>query len=231
MASSYPGAVDALVRPDGTDPLSDGHAALHNATSDAVEAVQTELGVNPSGSAATVAARLTAAEGATTTAQGDATAAQATATAAVPKATYDAHTVLAATTDNTPAAVTVGEQTVVGRKTGGNITALTAAETKTLLAIGQSDVTNLTSDLSAKAPLANPTFTGVPAAPTAAVDTNTTQVATTAFTVAQIADDAVAKSAVGNLLTANQASVETDTTGLGVASAATVARQRTHARS
>ncbi len=206
MASSYPGAVDALVRPDGTDPLSDGHAALHNATSDAVEAVQTELGVNPAGTEATVAARLTAAEGATT-------AAQATATAAVPKATYDAHTVLAATTDNTPAAVTVGEQTIVGRKTGGNITALTAAETKTLLAIGQSDVTNLTSDLSAKAPLASPTFTGVPAAPTAAVDTNTTQVATTAFTVAQIADDAVAKAAVGNLLTANQASVETDTTG------------------
>ena len=35
------------------------------------------------------------------------------------------------------------------------------------------------------APLASPTFTGVPTAPTAAVDTNTTQVATTAFTVAQ----------------------------------------------
>lgn len=36
-----------------------------------------------------------------------------------------------------------------------------------------------------KAPLASPTFTGVPAAPTAAVDTNTTQVATTAFVVGQ----------------------------------------------
>ncbi len=156
MASSYPGAVDALVRPDGTDPLSDGHAALHNATSDAVEAVQTELGTTPSGSAATVAARFTAAESATADAQadattaladaatadgkavaaqadattgiGDAATAQATANAAVPKATYDAHTVLAATTDNTPAAVTVGEQTIVGRKTGGNITALTVAE-------------------------------------------------------------------------------------------------------
>lgn len=55
------------------------------------------------------------------------------------------------------------------------------------------------------APLASPTLTGVPAAPTAAVDTNTTQIATTAFTVAQIADDAVAKSAVGNLLIANLA--------------------------
>ena len=35
--------------------------------------------------------------------------------------------------------------------------------------------------LDAKAPLASPTFTGTPAAPTAAADTNTTQIATTAF--------------------------------------------------
>jgi hypothetical protein len=38
-----------------------------------------------------------------------------------------------------------------------------------------------------RAALASPTFTGVPAAPTAAVDTNTTQIATTAFVVAQAA--------------------------------------------
>lgn len=45
----------------------------------------------------------------------------------------------------------------------------------------QSDVTNLTTDLAAKAPLASPTFTGTPAAPTATSGTNTTQLATTAF--------------------------------------------------
>ena len=39
----------------------------------------------------------------------------------------------------------------------------------------------------AKAPKESPTFTGVPAAPTAAVDTDTTQLATTAFVVAQAA--------------------------------------------
>lgn len=39
----------------------------------------------------------------------------------------------------------------------------------------------------AKAPKESPTFTGVPAAPTAAVDTNTTQLATTAFVIAQAA--------------------------------------------
>ena len=42
----------------------------------------------------------------------------------VTKALYDAHTILYATTDNTPAALTVGEQTLVGRATGGNISAL-----------------------------------------------------------------------------------------------------------
>jgi len=42
----------------------------------------------------------------------------------VAKATYDAHTVLYATTDNTPVALTVGEQTLVGRATGGNISAI-----------------------------------------------------------------------------------------------------------
>jgi hypothetical protein len=46
-----------------------------------------------------------------------------------------------------------------------------------------------------RAPLASPTFTGVPAAPTAAVDTNTTQVASTAFVLAQAA--AVTPSGLG----------------------------------
>lgn len=46
------------------------------------------------------------------------------------------------------------------------------------------------------APLASPALTGTPTAPTAAVDTNTTQVATTAFVVAQITDDAIKKTIV-----------------------------------
>jgi len=44
---------------------------------------------------------------------------------------------------------------------------------------------NLTSDSTTYAPLASPTFTGTPAAPTAAADTNTTQIATTAYVVGQ----------------------------------------------
>ena len=49
------------------------------------------------------------------------------------------------------------------------------------IALAQSQVTNLTSDLAAKAPLNNAALTGVPTAPTATAGTNTTQIATTAF--------------------------------------------------
>lgn len=50
-----------------------------------------------------------------------------------------------------------------------------------------SDVTGLQTALDAKAPLAGPTFTGVPTAPTATGGTNTTQIATTAFVTAAVA--------------------------------------------
>ena len=259
MASTYPGAVDAA-----------RFTAAESATGDAQADATTALA-----NAATADGKAVAAQADATTGISDAATAQSTADAAVSKATYDAHSVLAATIDDTPAAVTVAEQTLLGRKTGGNIAALTVAEGKTLLGLGtaavvdvpasgdatsgqavkgsdsrlsdartptahkashesggsdavtlapaqitgtavvtadarlsdartptahktshqsggsdevtlaQSQVTDLTSDLGLKAPLASPTLTGVPTAPTAAVDTNTTQVATTAFTVAQ----------------------------------------------
>ena len=51
----------------------------------------------------------------------------------------------------------------------------------------EADITGLVADLASKAPLASPTFTGVPAGPTAAPGTNTTQVATTAFVTAAVA--------------------------------------------
>lgn len=54
--------------------------------------------------------------------------------------------------------------------------------------IAQSAVTNLTTDLSAKATLASPALTGTPTAPTAAAGTNTTQIATTAFVTGAVAD-------------------------------------------
>ncbi|OPY90571.1 MAG: hypothetical protein A4E73_02415 [Syntrophaceae bacterium PtaU1.Bin231] len=73
----------------------------------------------------------------------------------VEKATFDANTILKADTDNTPAALTVAEQRIVGRKTGGNIDALTGAEALTILngmQAGQQSITcsdNVTIDWSA----------------------------------------------------------------------------------
>ena len=45
-------------------------------------------------------------------------------TSLVEKSLFDANTILAANSDNTPVAVTVAEQKIIGRATGGNITAL-----------------------------------------------------------------------------------------------------------
>ena len=50
-------------------------------------------------------------------------------------ADYNANTILAATVDDTPAPLTIAEQTVIGRITGGNIVGLTSAQIRTLLSI------------------------------------------------------------------------------------------------
>ncbi len=55
------------------------------------------------------------------------------------------------------------------------------------ITVAQSQVTNLTTDLGAKAPLASPALTGTPTAPTASAATNNTQVATTAYVTGAVA--------------------------------------------
>src|SRR5690606_8447071 len=52
---------------------------------------------------------------------------------AVMETDYNANTILAATTDDTPAPITIDESQIVGRLTGGNIKGLSVAETNTLL--------------------------------------------------------------------------------------------------
>ena len=62
---------------------------------------------------------------------------------AVSNTLFDANTILKADTDNTPAALTVGEQTLVGRITAGVITALTATQVRTLINVEDgADVTD-----------------------------------------------------------------------------------------
>ena len=70
--------------------------------------------------------------------------------------------------------VNVGGVTPVTSTAWGAITGTLSAQT------------DLQTALDAKSPLASPTFTGVPAAPTATAGTNTTQLATTAFVTAAV---------------------------------------------
>lgn len=70
MTTSYPAALDSFTNPTATDELDDEigtrtHSEFHADTNDAIEAIQAELGTDPSGSEATVKARIAAAETAT----------------------------------------------------------------------------------------------------------------------------------------------------------------------
>lgn len=76
---------------------------------------------------------------------------------------------------------TGAQQTVAPGTSGMFLKSAGAAALAAFASITEADVTNLVTDLGAKAPLASPTLTGVPAAPTATAGTNTTQLATTAF--------------------------------------------------
>ncbi len=71
--------------------------------------------------------------------------------------------------------------------------------TATITELNYSDgvTSSIQTQLDSKSPLASPIFTGIPAAPTAAVGTSTTQIATTAFVNAEIANDAPSKTGTG----------------------------------
>jgi hypothetical protein len=70
----------------------------------------------------------------------------------------------------------------------GNDARLSDARTPLAHTHAISDVTSLQTTLDAKAPLASPTLTGTPTAPTATAGTNTTQIATTAFVSTAVAN-------------------------------------------
>lgn len=58
MASSYPGGIDSLTNPATSDSMAVvSHASQHANANDAIEAIQAELGTDPSGASASVAAR------------------------------------------------------------------------------------------------------------------------------------------------------------------------------
>lgn len=79
-------------------------------------------------------------------------------------ATLDANTILYATSDDTPAALTVGASTVVGRAASGNIVALSIDQLKTLL---QPRVNTLTVSSNTYTPNADTTDIALISSPTA----------------------------------------------------------------
>lgn len=65
MAIQYPSALDNFINPTATDKLDSNtvpHHLQHSNLNDAVEAIQTVLGINPAGSHLTVKDRIIAAE-------------------------------------------------------------------------------------------------------------------------------------------------------------------------
>jgi hypothetical protein len=69
---------------------------------------------------------------------------------------------------------------------GGDITLL-SSDVTTALGFTPANATTVANTFANYAPLASPSLTGTPTAPTAAANTNTTQIATTAFVMSQIA--------------------------------------------
>lgn len=79
----------------------------------------------------------------------------------------------------------LGSGTLVSSWAGTFTTPGTHATVTARLTNIEAGISSNVSGIATKAPIASPTFTGVPAAPTAAVDTDTTQLATTAYVIGQ----------------------------------------------
>ena len=174
MASNYPGALDSFVNPTATDTLDSAtvpHADQHANLNNAVRAVEVTLGVNPQGGSATVVARLDALD---STVSGK---------AATNQTMYVGTTAIAINRSS-------ASQTLTGTSIDGN--AATATLATTANAVPASGITGATlaSNVTASSLTSfgsSPALSGTPTTSTAAVDTNTTQVASTAFVLGQAA--------------------------------------------
>ena len=174
MASNYPGALDSFVNPTATDTLDSAtvpHADQHANLNNAVRAVEVTLGVNPQGGSATVVARLDALD---STVAGK---------AATNQTMYVGTTAIAINRSS-------ASQTLTGTSIDGN--AATATLATTANAVPASGITGATlaSNVTASSLTSfgsSPALSGTPTTSTAAVDTNTTQVASTAFVLGQAA--------------------------------------------
>jgi len=152
--------------------VSGDAASVATAASDATTKVAAEAALRVSGDAASVA---TAAADATSKANAAQAAAEATAASALSSA-------IATEVSNRNTAISGAVSTLVD---GAPDLLNTLNELAAAINDDANYTTTITTALGTKAPLASPALTGTPTAPTAAADTNTTQIATTAFAKAE----------------------------------------------
>lgn len=176
MSTNYPGALDTTTNliNNATDATvtATTHAQAHNNVADSLIAIETALGVNPKGTYASVAAWLAD---------------------ALVKTPGSAQTITPSG-DTVPLILKSGNTLNVSnmqewRDASSVIQAFMdksfILSTQGLKIAGTALASTHLSDGATLAHLNSPAFTGTPTAPTAAVDTNTTQVATTAYVVGQ----------------------------------------------
>jgi len=183
------------------DVLGAASAAQSAAATDATNKVAAEAALRISGDAASVS---TAAADATTKANNAASAANSYTDGKIATEVTDRNNAISSAISTEVSNRNTAISTAVSGLVDG-APALLDTLNELALALGDSPdtITNLTTLVGTKAPLASPALTGVPTAPTAAADTSTTQIATTAFAKAEA--DAAQAAAEATAAAANTA--------------------------
>lgn len=172
-AAAAQSAAEATASADATSKANAAQsAAITAAATDATTKVAAEAALRVSGDAASVS---TAAADATTKANAAQAAAEATAAAALSSA-------ISTEVSNRNTAISTAVDSLVD---GAPALLNTLNELAAAINDDANYTTTITTALGTKAPLASPDLTGTPTAPTAAANTNTTQIATTAFAKAE----------------------------------------------
>ncbi len=152
----------------------------------------------------------------------------------VPASLFDANTILKADSDNTPEALTVGTQTVVGRVTGGEIAALTGSQVRDITGLQTTDspgfvtvkLSGLTDDY---IPYHVNDSTGLANGPTkTAVDSAVSASHTRAHTITGTSDHTSSATA-GQMLKADASGLPIDATNTDSAVAAAVSASHSRA--
>ena len=176
MATNFPEELDSFLNPLSTDSVAIvSHAAQHSDANDAIEALQAKLGANNSTDTSSIDYRIKALEDKPFDSEAvrDAVDLALVAGSGIIKVNDDVLDTLTLSIDTSiiQSRVENVTDTEIGYLNGVTSPIQTQISAKL-----DSSTASLT-----YAPIASPTFTGTPEAPTAVTGTNTTQIATTAF--------------------------------------------------